>query len=232
MASKPVKSGPKPARRKTGPDPAGLFAYDRALDSSFVAGADEAGRGCLAGPIVAAAVLLDRECIENFGGGLLADLNDSKRMTAKARERLYPVIMRCASRVCLVMRSSRYIDAHGLHVSNKECLARALSGLDVAAETVCLVDGFHLSDCEVEHRRLVKGDSTSAAVAAASVIAKVSRDRYMTRAGALYPAYGFEGHKGYASESHRDAIVENGPSPIHRMSFDSDAYTEFRRTAA
>lgn len=220
------------SKKKAGPDPAGLFAFDRDLESSFVAGADEAGRGCLAGPIVAAAVLLDRACLENFGGGLLADLNDSKRMTAKARERLYPVIMRCASRVSLVMRSSRYIDDNGLHVSNKECLGRALSGLAIPAGTICLVDGFQLAECEIEHRRLVKGDSTSAAVAAASVIAKVSRDRYMTRAGALYPVYGFEGHKGYASESHREAIVANGPSPIHRMSFDSEAYAEFRRSAA
>ncbi|MGB0120235.1 MAG: ribonuclease HII [Solirubrobacterales bacterium] len=219
------------SKKKSGPDPAGLFAYDRDLEASFVAGTDEAGRGCLAGPIVAAAVLLDRRCIENFGDGLLADLNDSKRMTAKARERLYPVIMRCATRVCVVMRSSRYIDDHGLHVSNKECLGRSLQGLRAAPGTVCLVDGFQLAECPVEHRKLVKGDSTSAAVAAASVIAKVSRDRYMTRAGALYPLYGFEGHKGYASESHRDSIVLNGPSPIHRMSFDSEAYREHRRAA-
>ena len=89
---------------------------------------------------------------------------------------------------------------------------------------VCLVDGFALPDCRVEHRKLVKGDSKSAAVAAASVIAKVTRDRYMARAGARMPGYGFEGHKGYASADHRDAIRELGPSPIHRMSFASDAY--------
>lgn len=217
MASK------KKRKRK---DPAGLFAHDRGLDADFVAGADEAGRGCLAGPIVAAAVYLDRRCLEDLGGGQLNDLNDSKRMTAKAREELYPVIMRCAVRVSLVMRSSRYIDANGLHVSNKECLGHALARLEVPAGTVCLVDGFQLDECTVEHRRLVKGDSTSAAVAAASVIAKVTRDRCMTRAGSLYPAYGFEGHKGYASESHRDAIMLHGPSPIHRMSFDSNAYQQ------
>lgn len=219
------------ASKKSVPDPAGLFAHDREFGSAFVAGADEAGRGCLAGPIVAAAVSFDRRCLEDLGGGLLNDLNDSKRMTAKARERLYPVIMRCAVKVCVVMRSSRYIDANGLHVSNKECLGRALSGLDVEPGAICLVDGFFLPECSVEHRRLVKGDSISAAVAAASVIAKVTRDRCMTRAGALYPAYGFEGHKGYASAAHRDAIVENGPSPIHRLSFASEAYGEFGRAA-
>lgn len=219
------------SKKRKKKDPAGLFAHDRGLDVDFVAGADEAGRGCLAGPIVAAAVYLDRRCLEDLGGGLLNDLNDSKRMTAKARERLYPVIMRCAVKVSVVMRSSRYIDANGLHVSNKECLGRALAGLAVPPGTICLVDGFLLADCEVEHRRLVKGDSTSAAVAAASVVAKVTRDRCMTRAGSLYPAYGFEGHKGYASESHRDAIRENGPSPIHRLSFASEAYGELGQAA-
>ncbi len=219
------------ASKKKKPDPAGLFAHDRELGAGLVAGADETGRGCLAGPIVAAAVSLDRRCLEDLGGGLLDDLNDSKKMTAKARERLYPVIMSCATKVCVVMRSSRYIDAHGLHVSNKECLGRALTGLKVPSDSVCLVDGFHLPECPVEHRRLVKGDSTSAAVAAASVIAKVTRDRCMTRAATLYPAYGFEGHKGYASPSHREAIVQNGPSPIHRMSFASEAYGEFERAA-
>lgn len=220
------------SKKKPAPDPGGLFAHDRDLGASWVAGADEAGRGCLAGPLVAAGVILDRKCIEGFGGGLLDGLNDSKKLTAKARERLYPVILSCATRVCVVMRSSRYIDDHGLHVTNIECLSRSLTGLEASSESVCLVDGFALPDCAVVHRRLVKGDSTSAAVAAASVIAKVTRDRYMIRAGLLYPKYGFEGHKGYASEGHRDAIRANGPTPIHRLSFDSPAYGEYRGTRA
>jgi len=223
VASKKPASGSS-RRRKTGPDPAGLFAFDRDLGVGPVAGADEAGRGCLAGPIVAAAVVLDRQCIEDFGGGQLADLNDSKKMTAKARERLYPVILRCAKRVSVAMRSSSYIDRVGLHVSNIEILSQALAGLEVDEGTICLVDGFALPACRVDHRRLVKGDSTSAAVAAASVIAKVTRDRCMARAGEIHPGYGFEGHKGYASESHREAIRNLGPSPIHRMSFNSSAY--------
>jgi ribonuclease HII len=220
------------SKKKSAPDPGGLFAFDRDLEASWVAGTDEAGRGCLAGPLVAAGVILDRKCIEGFGNGLMDGLNDSKKMTAKARERLYPVILSCATRVCVVMRSSRYIDRHGLHVTNIECLSQALVGLGAASESVCLVDGFALPDCVVAHRKLVKGDSTSAAVAAASVIAKVTRDRYMTRAGLLYPAYGFEGHKGYASELHRDAIRENGPTPIHRLSFASDAYGAWRGAQA
>jgi ribonuclease HII len=209
-----------------GPDPAGLFAFDRRQGTGAVAGTDEAGRGCLAGPIVAAAVLFDRQCIENRAGGLLDGLNDSKKLTAKARERLYPVVMRCAARVSVSMRSARYIDANGLHVSNREVLAAALVALDIPPDTSCFVDGFNLPDCPVAHQQLVKGDSTSAAVAAASIVAKVTRDRYMVRVSGLYPEYGLDGHKGYASEAHRDAIREFGPTPIHRMSFRSSAYGE------
>jgi ribonuclease HII len=212
------------ASKPTGPDPAGLFAHDLELASGAVAGTDEAGRGCLAGPIVAAAVLFDRECLESFGSGRLATLNDSKRMTAKARERLLPEILRCAVSVTVVMRSARYIDAAGLQVSNIECLAEALNGLPHMDGVTRLVDGFRLPDPAPEHHKLVKGDSKSAAVAAASVVAKVSRDRCMERAGLQYPEYGFEGHKGYASEAHREAIVTHGPSPIHRMSFNSPSY--------
>ncbi|MBK8295333.1 MAG: ribonuclease HII [Solirubrobacterales bacterium] len=197
-----------------------------------MAGADEAGRGCLAGPIVAAGVVLDRRCIEGFGDGQLRGPERLEEDDCRRAERLYPVIMRCATRVCVVMRSSRYIDANGLHVSNIEILGRALSGLGVEPDAVCLVDGFFLPECEVTHRKLVKGDSTSAAVAAASVIAKVTRDRYMVKAASLYPAYGFEGHKGYASDLHRQAIVANGPTPIHRLSFDSKAYSEWRGAEA
>lgn len=212
------------ASKPTGPDPAGLFAHDLEIAQGAVAGTDEAGRGCLAGPIVAAAVLFDRECLESFGSGRLATLNDSKRMTARARARLLPEILRCAVSVTVVMRSARYIDAAGLQVSNIECLAVALRGLGDVEGVTRLVDGFRLSDSAPDHRKLIKGDSKSAAVAAASVVAKVSRDRCMERAGIRYPEYGFEGHKGYASEAHREAIVRHGPSPIHRMSFNSSSY--------
>ncbi len=205
-------------------EPGDLFRHDLDLGTGPVAGADEAGRGCLAGPIVAAAVLLDRDCLESEGGGRLEGVRDSKKLTAKARERLYPEVLACALKVVVVMRSAAYIDANGLHVSNIECLAKAIEGLGCGPEAVTLVDGFALKGCQVPHRRLVKGDSTSAAVAAASVVAKVTRDRCMARAGRQYEGYGFEGHKGYASAAHRDAIRLLGPSPIHRLSFASDAY--------
>lgn len=204
--------------------PGELFRHDLDLGVSLVAGADEAGRGCLAGPIVAAAVLLDRSCLEDQGAGRLEGVRDSKKLTAKARTRLYPEVIACAAKVVVVMRSAAYIDRNGLHVANMECLGRAIEGLEAGPEAVHLVDGFNLKGCGVSHRRLVKGDSTSAAVAAASVVAKVTRDRCMVRAGAWYEGYGFEGHKGYASPAHRDAIRLLGPSPIHRLSFASDAY--------
>ncbi len=210
--------------KATGPDPAGLFAHDLAIGQGATVGTDEAGRGCLAGPIVAAAVLFDRACLESFGGGRLAGLNDSKKMSAKARERLLPEIMRCAVTVTIAMRSARHIDTTGLQASNIECLSEALTGTGEVPGVIRMVDGFRLPGFELEHVRLVKGDSKSAAVAAASVIAKVSRDRCMVRAGLRYPEYGFEGHKGYASEFHREAIVRHGPSPIHRLSFNSAAY--------
>jgi len=201
-----------------------MFMHDLELGAEKVAGADEAGRGCLAGPIVAAGVLLDRDCLASEGGGGISGIRDSKKLTAKARQRLYPEVLRSALRVVVVIRSAASIDALGLHNSNMECLGRAIEGLEPDSETISLVDGFQLKECQVPHRRLVKGDSISAAVAAASVIAKVTRDRCMVRAGVRYPGYGFESHKGYASAAHRDAIRLLGPSPIHRMSFDSDAY--------
>jgi len=210
-------------------DPAGgsLFEHDLALGSERVAGADEAGRGCLAGPIVGAAVVFDRTCLVDRGAGLLDGLHDSKQLTAKRRERLYPAILACALRVSVSLRSARFIDANGLQRGNIECLAEALAALSSPQDRVTplrLVDGFELKGCDLEHRRLIKGDATSATVAAASVIAKVTRDRLMVRAAARYPGYGFEGHKGYASAAHREAIIELGPSPIHRLSFDSAAY--------
>ena len=155
------------ASKPKDPDPAGLFAFDLGLGGDPVIGADEAGRGCLAGPIVAAAVVFDRDCLESLGRGRLEGLNDSKRMTAKARERVFPQVMACAVRVSIAMRSARHIDATGLHVSNIECLDQALHGAAGGAAAIRLVDGFSLPGCELEHRRLIKGDSTSAAVAAA-----------------------------------------------------------------
>lgn len=224
MASKPKRGRAGAATADTA-----IFRHDLELGSEWVAGADEAGRGCLAGPIVGAAAIFDRKCLAGRGDGMLDGLKDSKKLTPKARERLYPAILACAVRVSVVLRSARFIDANGLQRANIECLSEAIAGLSMpedATVPIRLVDGFRLKDCGLEHRRLVKGDSVSAAVAAASVIAKVTRDRLMVRASDRYPGYGFDGHKGYASPGHREAIVTLGPSPIHRLSFDSGAYRD------
>jgi ribonuclease HII len=203
-----------------------LFAFDRGLGSRYVAGADEAGRGCLAGPLVAAAVLLDYERLSHSDRRALSGLHDSKQMTEERRMEMYPCVLRAAERVSVVIRCAGGIDRRGLHVTNMEALAVALERLAPAEEAICLVDGFRLPGCAVPHRRVVKGDATSAAIAAASVIAKVTRDRYMREVAPRHPGWGFEEHVGYSTPEHRQAIEEIGISPLHRRSFQSVAYSQ------
>ena len=203
-----------------------LFDFDRGLAHRFVAGTDEAGRGCLAGPLVAAAVLFDYERLSVSDRRILGGLHDSKQMTEEARLEMYPCVLRAAARTSIVIRSAPGIDRRGLHVTNCEALGDALARLEPSPETICLVDGFRLPRCRVPHRRVVGGDRTSAAIAAASVLAKVTRDRYMHRAAERYPGWGFEKHVGYSSSEHRAAIDELGISPLHRRSFASVAYTQ------
>ena len=202
-----------------------LFAFDRQLGCRFVAGADEAGRGSLAGPLVAAAVLFDLERLTLSDRRALSRLNDSKQHTADAREDLYPLVLRAAARSVIVSRSVRCIDSRGLHNTNLEALRTAL--LRVArGETVCLVDGFRVPEFGFEQRAVVDGDCRSAAIAAASVLAKVTRDRYMHRAAERHPGWDFETNVGYSTPEHRAAIAVNGVSPLHRLSFQSIAYTQ------
>ena len=203
-----------------------LFDFDRGLDHRFVAGADEAGRGCLAGPLVAPAVLFDYETLSVGDRRILGGLHDSKQMTEEARIEMFPCVMRAAARVSIVIRSAPGIDRRGLHVTNCEALGDALARLEPGPEAICLVDGFRLPRCKVPHRRVVGGDRTSAAIAAASVLAKVTRDRYMHEAAERHPGWGFEEHVGYSTPEHRAAIDKQGISPLHRRSFASVAYTQ------
>jgi ribonuclease HII len=197
------------------------------LQSRFVAGADEAGRGCLAGPLVAAAVLIDYERLSHADRRALSGLHDSKQMTEERRLEMYPCVLRAAERVSVVVRCAAGIDRRGLHVTNIEALSLALERLaPPEPEAICLVDGFRLPRCPVPHRRVVRGDATSAAIAAASVIAKVTRDRYMREVAAEHPGWGFEEHVGYSTPEHRQAIEEIGISPLHRRSFQSVAYSQ------
>ena len=204
-----------------------LFAFDRELGSRFVAGADEAGRGSLAGPLVAAAVLFDLDRLTLADRRALSRLNDSKQHTESAREQLYPLVLRAAARTAIVWRCVRGIDERGLHVSNLAALRAAL--LRVAcAETVCLVDGFKVPEFGFEQRAVIDGDCRSAAIAGASVLAKVTRDRYMRRAAARHAKWDFETNVGYSTPEHRAAIAEHGICCLHRMSFQSIAYQQLR----
>ena len=210
--------------RRSQPGPK-LFAHDRSLGVRFVAGADEAGRGCLAGPLVAAAVLFDQQRLTRADIRALASLNDSKRQTPASRAELYPVIIRVAARISIVSRCAPGIDARGLHVTNLAALRESLA--NVACEgAICLSDGFNVGELGYEHRAVIRGDATSAAIAAASVLAKETRDRYMRRVGARNPGWGFAQHVGYASPEHRSAIERLGVTPLHRLSFQSAAYQQ------
>ncbi|MGO9975362.1 MAG: ribonuclease HII [Solirubrobacteraceae bacterium] len=213
---------PRGGARKPG---ARLFRYDRSLGARFVAGADEAGRGCLAGPLVAAAVLFDLELLRPAHVRALSNLDDSKRHTPAARQALYPVILRVAVKVSVVSRCAPGIDTRGLHVTNLAALRDALANV-ACAGCICLSDGFPVAELPFAQRAVIGGDATSAAIAAASVIAKETRDRYMRRADAHHPGWGFSQHVGYATPEHRDAIGRLGVTPLHRLSFNSAAFTQ------
>jgi ribonuclease HII len=209
-------------RRSTG---SRLFRYDRGLDTRFVAGADEAGRGCLAGPLVAAAVLFDYEKLTLADLRSLSALNDSKQHTMEMRETLYPRVLRAATRVAVTSRCVRGIDERGLHKTNLAALSDMLRKVGVEG-CLCLSDGFPVPPTGFEQRPVVGGDATSAAIAAASVIAKVTRDRFMVRMEERYPGWEFAAHVGYSTPEHRAAIQKQGVSPLHRMSFQSMAYQQ------
>ena len=200
-----------------------LLRFDRRLEARFVAGADEAGRGSLAGPLVVAGVLLDYAALRGHRVRSLALLNDSKQVEPAERERLYHAVLACASRVAVRVIASAEIDQRGLHVSNLQGLRSVLAELHPPADA-CLVDGFRLGPLAPPHVAVVDGDTKSAAIAAASIVAKVTRDRLMRRLDALYPRYGFSSHVGYITPEHTQAVIDHGPCPQHRRSFQARAY--------
>ena len=202
-----------------------LLKHDRSLGARFVAGADEAGRGCLAGPLVAAAVCLDTHQLTGVRARPLAELNDSKQHTAARREALYAAVLSCAAQVCVVVVPAGEIDRRGLHRSNLYALERALRGLDPAPD-ICLTDGFRLPVDDFAHTAVVRGDATSAAIAAASIVAKVTRDTFMHRMAKSFPEYGFESHVGYITREHTLAVRTHGTTPLHRRSFAAMAYEQ------
>lgn len=218
-----VRRGGRAARR--------LFRFDRSLGVRFVAGADEAGRGCLAGPLVAAAVLFDLERVGPREVRALGALNDSKQHLPEARAELFPVILRTAAKVVIVSRCAPGIDARGLHVTNLAALREAL-GKVACPGCICLSDGFPVAPLGHDQRAVIGGDAKSAAIAAASVIAKETRDRYMRRADLSHPGWEFSSHVGYSTPEHREAIERIGISPLHRRSFQSAAYQQLALESA
>jgi ribonuclease HII len=195
---------------------AGLYGYERALRRAGldpVAGVDEAGRGACAGPLVAAAAILP-----DGRRGQVPGLADSKLLTAKARERCYHEVVRRATAWSVVVIGSEECDRLGMHVANVEALRRAIALLDVRPAYV-LTDGFPVDGLGVPGLAVWKGDRVAACIAAASVIAKVTRDRIMADLHVEYPAYDFATHKGYITSAHTAALEEHGPCAVHRRRF-------------
>ncbi|MBF9129896.1 ribonuclease HII [Plantactinospora sp. S1510] len=194
----------------------GIYAMERALRRRgfrFVAGADEAGRGACAGPLVAAAAVLPEGRRGEIDG-----LTDSKLLTPAARERIYAEVVARAMAYAVVIIPAVEVDARGLHVCNVAAMRRALASLAVPPEYV-LTDGFGVDGLGVPGLAVWKGDQVAACVAAASVLAKVTRDRIMVELDEEHPGYGFAEHKGYITAEHSAALELHGPCPEHRFSY-------------
>ncbi|HEY2279710.1 MAG TPA: ribonuclease HII [Streptosporangiaceae bacterium] len=219
-SSKPAVGSPERARwRHTGHTPRrnnGLAAYENVLARAGlapVAGVDEAGRGACAGPLVIAAVVLDNATIRRMPG-----LADSKLLTPEEREAAYRDIMRWALDWNALIIGAQEVDTRGLHVSNVAGMRRALAGLRQRPGYV-LTDGFPVRGLAVPALAVWKGDQVTASVAAASIVAKVTRDRLMVELDGSYPCYGFARHKGYSTPEHMAALCAWGPCPEHRYSY-------------
>ena len=191
------------------------YSYETAaINSGFslVCGVDEAGRGPLAGPVFAAAVILPKECPEIDG------LNDSKKLSEKKREALFDIIIEKAVAYKIASASVDEIEEYNILNATFLAMKRAVEGLPVAAD-YAIIDGNRLPELNIACSPLIKGDAKSLSVAAASILAKVARDRYITELDDKYPEYNFKKHKGYGTKEHLEAIQKYGPCPIHRLSF-------------
>lgn len=189
-----------------------MFSYERKYEEySYICGVDEVGCGPLAGPVVAAAVILPKDCDILY-------LNDSKKLSENKREELYDEIMKKAVSVGIGFASPERIDEINIRQADFEAMRMAISKLQKEPDFI-MVDGYLIGGLEKKQISIVKGDSKSASIAAASIIAKVTRDRMMTEYDELFKGYGFASNKGYGSSEHIQAIKTLGPTPIHRKSF-------------
>lgn len=185
---------------------------------SIIAGLDEAGRGCLAGPVVAAAVVLPLQLAQEEVMTRFAGVNDSKQLTAQTRERLYEVITQHALTIGIGFGSATLIDEINILQATKYAMRAALTQLSLQPQAL-LLDALTLPDIILPQRPLIKGDARSLSIAAASIIAKVTRDRLMVELHQQYPVYGFDRHKGYGTQAHLAALHRYGATPEHRRSF-------------
>ena len=188
--------------------------YERELAAegvSFIAGVDEVGRGPLAGPVVTAAVILP----EDFD---VLGVDDSKKLSPKKREELYELIMERAIAVSIGRREPEDIDRINILEATKEAMADAVLGLPVKPDHL-LIDAVKLSGLKIPQTSIIKGDARSVSIAAASIIAKVTRDREMVEMDEKYPGYSFASNKGYGTKAHYDGLSKLGPCPIHRKTF-------------
>ncbi|MCW8800262.1 MAG: ribonuclease HII [Desulfobacter sp.] len=194
--------------------PADMLAFEnQAMLNGYkvIAGVDEAGRGPLAGPVVSAAVILP----ENFD---VSGINDSKKLSEKKREALFPVIQKRAIAFGIGLADHKEIDQINILQASLLSMKRAVEALSVTPDYL-LVDGKFNIACTIDQRSVIKGDALSLSIAAASILAKVTRDRIMADLDLQYPEYGFKRHKGYPTKAHKDAILTHGPCPVHRRSF-------------
>ena len=185
------------------------LAYEKGFNS--VCGVDEAGRGPLAGPVCAAAVILPK-------GMILEGVNDSKKLSEKKREKLFDVITESAVSYSIAYATVEEIEEINILNATMLAMKRAVEGLQVPAD-FAYIDGNRTPDLQIPCEYIIKGDARSMSVAAASILAKVSRDRLLLEYAKEYPQYCFEKHKGYGTKLHTDMIKEYGPSPVHRLSF-------------
>ena len=197
----------------------GLKEYERKYDKcEFICGIDEAGRGPLAGPVVAGAVVLDKT-------KEILYLNDSKKLSEKKREALFDEIMEKAIAVGVGIVDEKVIDDINILQATYKAMRLAIDNLKVKPQ-ILLNDAVIIPDVDIPQEKIIKGDAKSVSIAAASIIAKVTRDRLMTEYDEKYPDYGFAGHKGYGTAAHIEKIKEIGPCPIHRRSFIKNFYSE------
>jgi len=189
----------------------------REAQISPIAGVDEAGRGPCAGPLLIAAVIL-----EDPFAPIWSELRDSKEISEKNRERLFDVVSENALAISVIEVAPADIDTRGVHAANIDGMRRAINGLTITPAYV-LTDGYAIEGLTVPNIAVWKGDQVVTAISAASIIAKVTRDRIMREMDLTYPGYGFAGHKGYITAAHTAALKEKGVTPIHRRSFSNIA---------